>query len=270
MTPTKPRGIFVQSLSTKRMSHRNRLIFISVTAFAAAILRSVVATGEVFSSDIMTNEAASNAVACDVMVLDQVGALDSPLTLTFGCAVDADAGTFSYTSDMGQYLNGLPFSLATSGSGDPASGTYTWNSQITWGDDTITGTYSDSGSDDPTTWTSKVGGTILSPHFGNWVVSGTVTVTGGTPPTDAGTITGNRGNLNTQFTLSSYLKNDGSWGGTISRSVKPGITYDDTISSGLNSRLYLQTLPEPSTFVLLGIGAISLLGYAWRRRTRTA
>ncbi len=28
--------------------------------------------------------------------------------------------------------------------------------------------------------------------------------------------------------------------------------------------------PEPSTFVLLGIGAVSLLGYAWWRRKRVS
>jgi len=27
-------------------------------------------------------------------------------------------------------------------------------------------------------------------------------------------------------------------------------------------------VPEPSTLVLLGVGAISLLGFAWRRRKR--
>jgi len=32
----------------------------------------------------------------------------------------------------------------------------------------------------------------------------------------------------------------------------------------------LTPVPEPSTFVLLGLGAISLLGYAWRRRRQAA
>ena len=33
---------------------------------------------------------------------------------------------------------------------------------------------------------------------------------------------------------------------------------------------FVATVPEPSTFILLGLGAITLLGYAWRRRKRAA
>jgi hypothetical protein len=30
------------------------------------------------------------------------------------------------------------------------------------------------------------------------------------------------------------------------------------------------SVPEPSTVALLGMGAVGLLGFAWRRRKRTA
>jgi hypothetical protein len=40
-------------------------------------------------------------------------------------------------------------------------------------------------------------------------------------------------------------------------------------SLGLKGLDFITSVPEPSTFVLLGVGAISLLGYAWRRK-RTA
>jgi hypothetical protein len=50
------------------------------------------------------------------------------------------------------------------------------------------------------------------------------------------------------------------------------LTYDGTYASftvtGF-SGYAVTTVPEPSTFALLGIGAVSLLAYAWRRR-RTA
>ena len=40
-----------------------------------------------------------------------------------------------------------------------------------------------------------------------------------------------------------------------------------TIASGGPIHAFLLTpIPEPSTLVLLGIGAMSLLAYAWRRR----
>ena len=42
------------------------------------------------------------------------------------------------------------------------------------------------------------------------------------------------------------------------------------VGGSLNVYSFSITVPEPSAFVLLGIGAVSLLGYAWRRRKQTA
>ena len=40
-------------------------------------------------------------------------------------------------------------------------------------------------------------------------------------------------------------------------------TFADTVTS-----FDLSPVPEPSTLVLAGVGAISLLAYAWRRRMK--
>jgi hypothetical protein len=43
-------------------------------------------------------------------------------------------------------------------------------------------------------------------------------------------------------------------------------TYRIDYGSGSNGSITLAPVPEPSTLTLLGIGAISLIAYAWRRR----
>ena len=73
--------------------------------------------------------------------------------------------------------------------------------------------------------------------------------------------------LRTDLTMHSQY---GGWGfdrnvlATPAETMSPGqtMTFDAVFEAG--------SVPEPSTFVLLGVAAVGLLGYAWRRRRRTA
>jgi DNA-binding beta-propeller fold protein YncE len=66
-----------------------------------------------------------------------------------------------------------------------------------------------------------------------------------------------------QFTLPAY---DNSYQSGRLRVSDDGDFLFATVNGGVN----VYAVPEPSTFILLGIGAISLLAYAWRQRKYTA
>jgi formylglycine-generating enzyme len=75
----------------------------------------------------------------------------------------------------------------------------------------------------------------------------------------------------------------GDYGSRSLRGLRGGSfsTYSNSLSSSYrgspdptfendNVGFRVASVPEPSTFVLLGMGAIGLSGYAWQRRKRTA
>jgi DNA-binding beta-propeller fold protein YncE len=73
-----------------------------------------------------------------------------------------------------------------------------------------------------------------------------------------------------------YLGQFGSYGTGPGQFADPqGLAFDAAgnlwVADTDNNRLEeFSPVPEPSTFVLLGMGAISLIAYAWRMRRRTA
>jgi hypothetical protein len=48
------------------------------------------------------------------------------------------------------------------------------------------------------------------------------------------------------------------------------VGFDVNVTGTISGTSSGTLVPEPSAFALLGFGAVSLLGYVWRRRTRTA
>jgi len=55
---------------------------------------------------------------------------------------------------------------------------------------------------------------------------------------------------------------NGLWSG-----INAGVTYQFNVTTGI---LAVQAIPEPSTYALLGLGAVALVAHILRRRRRSA
>ncbi len=131
------------------------------------------------------------------------------------------------------------------------------------------------GGDDSITWTSPAAGTIdisglaWDEDFGGRDAKWTLTVGGQTiafcPSIDGIQSTDAQASFANNVVSGESLNNIPVCAGDVV-AFTPHTTTQYGHFMGVNMDVVMTTVPEPSTFVLFSIGAISLLAYAWRKR----
>ena len=223
---------------------------------------SVLVTSEETLMQAQLNEAAA---------LDYFVAPDASSILQYNYAVDTSGGGFSYSTLPGQTYDGLSYSVSCAGTYNSSTNTYDWTATGQLGSSSWTEQGESQWTGDPT---ATITGTVTLGGIVTGTVTGTVEVDGMGHSSGTVTYTPTGGNP-MQCSITDYVPSSGDWLLTwkgnsayvpIQGKWVSNTGGGDTVT-GLSSIYQSYTnVPEPSTIVLLGMGAISTLVYAWRRR----
>ncbi len=234
----------------------------------------------------LTLEIMMNAEAQDQMLVDLVAPWQANDAVGYNFNCDYNAQTFDYSTQPGQSVDGQAFSLSDSGSFNASLGAWSWTSSGLIGSDAfsitgtatgdvigITGLYLDEG---PVEYSAVGMVTILKDGSSK----GTFVAQLGAPagpnaiPVASGNCTDDRvyDDVNKKWVwVFTWVKNQPPPVEESELEESGGTANDNGIGQLAGSFVQtVETVPEPCTLALLGVGTLSLLAYEWRRRQAKA
>jgi hypothetical protein len=211
-----------------------------------------------------------DAEGANATLLGRLFGPDNGTVLSFTYSVDNVNETFSYSSMPGSTYLGQPFSLSASGDFNSTSGLWEMSASGALGSTSLNGTGSGSVTDPPPIPTGTYSWLwgLLDYHasVSYSAVFSSVESTASAGLSIAGTDVAT-------FSGTDLQKFGQGWTWTAGQIQIGGFNFD-ILSAGNDPAgtftTQITTVPEPTALNLISIGALSLLGNKWRRRTAKA
>lgn len=227
------------------------------------------------SIELITIETLMHAQAEEALALSLVAPTSVTTDLQYSFSVDTNTGSFAYQTLPGQTYNGLSYDLNAQGSFDASTQTYIWSASGMLGSQTWAQTGQAQWVGDPTATISgnvSLNGNVIG------TFSGTVDVDGTGASSGQGTFTPTGGTPSTYDVTDRVPASDQPW--TLIWNGHPAqfvpvkaVWLQERVTGGLfkgTSTMTIAAIPEPSTWVLLGVSLLVLFGLARGERPVSA